>query len=215
MKRLRLLLLVTITTLFFGCSSSHILITSNKYHFPRNHSKIMAVGVIKVDNDSTRLHIERNLSLGLTGLGYNAVSAFEEFGPGGLAKLGKEETYLKLCNQGIDAVIIVTLIDKSKENQFRTRKHYTYPDNYYYDRIWNYKNIQADLSNNSSGKQSTYFWEAILFNLRTLEAECTIQSRSFTSIAYSKADEFEKLLIKTMLKEKILQRQNYPLLKPF
>ena len=175
----------------------------------------MTVGVIKGDNDSIRLHIERNLSLSLAGLGYNAVSAFDEFGPTGLANMGNEETYLKLCNQGIDAVIIVTLIDKSRENQFRTRKHYTYPDNYYYDRIWNYKNIQADLSNRSSGKQNTYFWEAILFNLSTLEAECTIQSRSFTSIAYSNVAEFENLLIKKMLKEKILQRQNNVILKPF
>jgi hypothetical protein len=215
MKRLRLLSIFIIGTLLSGCSSSHILITSNKYHVPLTHGKIMAVAVIKGNNDSSRLHVERSISGDLKKLGYNAVSAFDVFGPTGLSNLSHEETYRKLCNGGIDAVIVVTLIDKSKERQFKTKKSYTYPDNYYYDRIWTYKNIQANLSDYNSGLPGTYFWEAILFNLSTLEAECTIQSRSFTSIAYNKVTEFENLLIKTMLKEKILQRQNNAWLKPF
>jgi hypothetical protein len=175
----------------------------------------MTVGVIKGDNDSSRLYIETSLSVDLDGLGYHAVPAFEAFGRAGLSNLGQERTYLKLCNEGIDAVIIVTLLDKAKERQFKTTKPYAYPDNYYYDRVWNYKNIQADLSNYDKGLKGAYFWEAILFNLNTLEAECTIQSPTFTSFDQAKIKEFEKLLIKTLLKEKILIRQKKPALKPF
>lgn len=215
MKRLRLLLLFAIPVLLSGCSSSHILIASNKYHFPLNHSKIMTVGVLKGDNDSSRLHVERIISSDLQALGYSAVSAFDEFGPNGLANLSHEETYRQLCGRGIDAVIVVALIDKNKEKQFKTKRSYTYPDNYYYDRIWNYKNIQADLSVHTRQPEGTYFWEAILFNLSTLEAECTIQSPAFTSPDYNMAHEFEQLLVEKMLREKILKRQNIPALKPF
>jgi hypothetical protein len=175
----------------------------------------MTVGVIKDDNDSIRISIEKSITADLKGIGYDAVSALEEFGPKGLANLDQQETYLKLCNEGIDAVIIVALIDKTKEKQFRTQRSYAYTNTYYYNRIWNYKNIQADLVYKDLTVKSDYFWEAILFNLSTLEVECTIQS-SFFSLPENKiASQFEKQVVKKMIKEKILRNQNVKPLKPF
>jgi len=208
--------LITIATVYLtGCSSQNILITSNKYHFPLHHSKIMTVGVIKSDNDSMRIRIEKGITADLSGIGYYAVSALEEFGPKGLANLDQQETYLKLCNHGIDAVITVALIDKTKEKQFKTQRSYAYTNTYYYNRIWNYKNIQADLVDKNFTVKSEYFWEAILFNLSTLEAECTIQSSSFNSLDDKKAGQFEKQVVKKMIREKILRKQNIKTLKPF
>jgi hypothetical protein len=175
----------------------------------------MTVGVIKGDNDSMRIRIEKIITADLKNIGYNAVSAFEEFGAKGLSNLGQQETYRKLCTQGIDAVIVITLIDRAKENQFRTQKSYVYPDNYYYDRIWSYKNIQADLSEKIPAIQDRYFWEAILFNLGTLEAECTIQSSSFRSPDNNIDGQFEKQVVRKMIKEKILEKQNVKTLKAF
>ena len=175
----------------------------------------MTVGVIKDDNDSIRISIEKSVATDLKSIGYDAVSALDQFGPKGLANLDQQETYLKLCNQGIDAVILVALIDKTKEAQFRTRRSFTYSDTYYYNRIWNYKNIQADLRDKNSTPKSDYFWEAILFNLSTLEAECTIQSTSFSLSGNYIAGQFEKQIVKKMLSEKILAKQDLKMLKPF
>ena len=209
-------LLVAVTTVFLaGCSSHYILITTDKYHFPLYHSKILTAGVIKDENDSIREHIEKSITADLRAIGYGAASAIETFGAKGLANLDQEETYLKLCNQGIDAVIVVALIDKTKEKQFRTQRSYKYTGSYYYARIWNYKNIQADLTNKNSTLKSEYFWEAILFNLSTLEAECTIQSATFSASDYAKAGLFEKQVVKKMVKEKILKKQNAKKLKAF
>ena len=215
MKRYSSLLIIIAAVVLTSCSSPYIRITSNKYHFPLNHSKIMTVGVIKDDNDSIRIGVEKSITADLKAIGYDAVSALEEFGPKGLANLNQQETYLKLCNQGIDAVIIVALIDKTKEKQFSTRRSYTYPDAYYYNRIWNYKNIQTDLVDINSTEKSDYFWEAILFNLSTLEAECTVQSASFRFSENKIAGQFEKQVVKKMIKEKILKKQNIKKLKPF
>jgi hypothetical protein len=215
MKKLQKLLIVFTALIATGCSSTHILISSSRYHSPVSHSKIMAVAVISDDNDTLRRSIEKNIAAELVNIGYTSVSALEEFGAGGLSNLGQEKTYLKLCSQGIDAVIVVTIVDNNKEKQFSSHKSHTYPDNYYYDRIWNYKNIQADLSAENRGEHGSYFWEAILFNLNTLEAECTIQSRSFTSITNDRILPFEKQLIKILLKEKILKKQDVSRLKPF
>ena len=215
MKRYSSLLIIIAAGFLAGCSSPYILITTNKYHFPLYHSKILTVGVIKDDNDSIRVRIEKGITADLKAIGYDAVSALEEFGPKGLANLDQQETYLKLCRQGIDAIIIVALIDKTKEKQFKTQRSYTYPDTYYYNRIWNYKNIQADLVDKDSTLKSDYFWEAIFFNLSTLEAECTIQSATFSVSDNKIAGMFEKQVVKEMIKEKILKKQNIKRLKPF
>jgi hypothetical protein len=215
MKKLKKLMIIFTVLFAVGCSSTQILISSSRYHSPVSHSKILAVGVIKDDNDTLRRSIEKNITLELQKTGYSAVSALEEFGAGGLANLGQENTYLKLCSEGIDAVIVVTIVDNNKENQFSSHKSHTYPDNYFYDRIWNYRNIQADLAGENRGEHGNYFWEAILFNLNTLEAECTIQSRAFTSITNERILPFEKQLINILLKEKILKKQDVSRLKPF
>ncbi|HET9433194.1 MAG TPA: hypothetical protein VFO37_05520, partial [Chitinophagaceae bacterium] len=207
MKKYSSILIIIATVFLTSCSSPYILIASKKYHFPVSYSKIMTVGVIKDDNDSIRVRIEKSITADLKAIGYEAVSALEEFGPKGLTNLDQEETYLKLCNRGIDAVIIVALIDISKEKQFRTQKSYTYSDTYYYNRIWNYKNIQADLVKINSTVKSSCFWEAILFNLSTLEAECTIQSASFSLPENNLAGQFERQIVKKMIKEKILRKQ--------
>ena len=210
------LLWAIIVTVFLGsCSSPSILITSNKHYFPLHQSRIMTVGVIKDDNDSIRISIEKNISAELEGLGYNAVSALEQFGHGGLANLDQHETYVKLCNEGIDAIIVVALIDKAKEKQFRTHRSYAYTNSYYYNRIWNYKNIQADLVDSNQNMKTDYFWEAILFNLSTLEVGCTIQSSSFSSPENKIAGQFDKQIVRKMVKEKVLKKQNIEKLKAF
>lgn len=215
MKKYNTILTIIVTVFLASCSSPYILITSKKYHFPLNYSKIMTVGVIKGDNDSIRICVEKSITEDLRAIGYNAVSGLEEFGSKGLTNLDQEETYLKLCNRGIDAIIIVALIDKSKENQFKTRRSYAYTNTYYYNRIWNYKNIQADLVDKNSSVKIDCFWEAILFNLSTLEAECTIQSASFTLSENKIAGQFEKQIVKKMIDENILRKQNVKSLKPF
>ena len=215
MKKYSSLLITIISVLFTSCSSPSILISSNKYHIPLDHSRIMTVGIIKDDNDSIRICIEKSITADLKAIGYDAVSALEEFGPKGLVNLDQQETYLKLCKQGIDAVLIVALIDKTKEKQLRNLRSYAYTNTYYFNRIWNYKNIQADLVDKNSSVKGDYFWEAILFNLSTLEAECTIQSSSFSSPENKISSHFEKQVVKKMIKEKVLKNQNANPLKPF
>jgi hypothetical protein len=166
----------------------------------------VVAGVIKSGDDSIRTEVERNFSEALNNLGYHAVAAVAEFGTAGLSGMGEVETYIKLCNNGIDAVMTIALIDGNKESRQKSRRSYGYPSDYYYTRIWNYKNIQADLTGDKSNG-GHYFWEIILFNLNTLEAECTIQTRPFKDIKLVEAtNDLEEQVIQKMLKEKILVR---------
>lgn len=198
-----------------SCRTPRILTRWKEYHQPYPFTNIMVAAVVTSKDDSLRSLIEIRTAEGLKNTGYNAISSMQKFGARGLRELQQQETYLKLCNEGIDAVLVITLIDESKETQFKTKKSYKYPHNYYYNRIWNYRNIQADLSQAKASEKSQYFWEAILFNLNTLEAECTIQSDSFSQVNAHKAQQFSTLIIKKMISEKILKRREQVLPRAF
>jgi hypothetical protein len=205
--RLKLIIALFIVVFITGCDSSRIITVHDKYHYPLAHSKIMTVCVVNDVNDSIRHRVESIIGTDLRNSGYATISALEKFGAKGLSGLGEEETYLKLCAEDIDAILVVTLIDQTKESRLKAKKSYGYPDNYYYDRIWNYSRIRADLTDNKPDNNGSYFWEAILFNLSTLEAECTIQSRPFASPYEAKARDFEKQVINKLMKQKILEKQ--------
>ena len=213
----KILILLSGITFLQGCSSSHIIVAWKNQYQPENYSKIMVVGIVRGKDHSLRKEIETELANKLKEIGYYAVSAIDEFGETGLTNLSQEETYKKLCANSIDAVITITLIDISKEKITGPKRSYGYPHNYYYDRIWNYRNIQADLSEEDKNEKSQYSWESILFNLRTLEAECTIQTKAFSTINEEKLGrEFEKQIIMNLVKQKVLRKaQPYSAPKAF
>ena len=183
-----------------------------------NYNNILVAGIIKNENDSLRREIEKHFVIELEDLGYRATSALHEFGPKGLANLGEEETYIKLCNKGIDAVITIALIDKSKEVTSKSHKTIGYPGKYYYDRIWSYKNVQTEFPGEYPAT-GDYFWETILFDLAALEPQSTIQTRSFNAAdAERRSDELLRHVIQKMRKEKTLKKHENkitPQPKPF
>ena len=205
-----LILLLIFGLILAGCKSSHIIVAYESPTRPRQeYRRIVVAGIVNSENDKLRKKIEKAFADGLKELGYDAVPAFEEFGPAGIAEKSQEETYRKLCGKGIDAVITIALVDKSKEKTLRLRKSYGYPSNYYYNRVWNYKNILADLTDKNNQNNSGYFWESILFDLLTLEAQCTIQTPSFKAIGEkSISRDFAKQIIRKMAREKVLIRKN-------
>lgn len=167
------------------------------------------------DSDSLRIATEKCFTGELRNLGYNAVGAYNEFGPGGLKNLSEEATYISLCNKGVDAVITVALVGQTKNKKYQGGESFQKSNIYYYQRIWNYRHLQPD-SIPAAENLSPYFCESILFNLRTLEAECVLQSRLFHSIAgQNLPPDLEKKMIKKMLKERVLKKQNHNHLKGF
>ena len=208
MKKIKFQIIFCTCIILYGCTSSHIITTWKAQHFsPVKYNNILVVGVIKSKNDSLRTEIEKHFVNDLEDLGYHAVSALDEFGPKGLANQGQEETYIKLCKKGIDAIITIALIDKGKETSGKSHKATGYPAKYYYKRIWNYKNIQAEFTDGYPEKVD-YFWETILFDLAALEPQSTIQTRSFNAAATgSMSNELLKQVIQKMRKEKIFKRQ--------
>lgn len=211
----KLIFICGISILFSGCLHQKTITAWKIQHIiPRTHNKILVVGIIKDSNDSLRMKIEDGLVKNLSELDYYAVSALKEFGPKGLSDLGQEATYTKLCNNGVDAVMTIALIDKFKQKKYKQNKSVASTNYYYYERIWNYRNMLADLSANEPATYTHYLWEGILFDLRTLEPLCVVQTRPFEP-GKEKQAEFASDIFAKMKKEKILNKQNELKPKPF
>jgi hypothetical protein len=199
---------IQIAIMLSGCASQRITTTwKTEYISPPEHQRILVVTILPDQDTSDRKVIEQNFTAILNGLGYQAVSAVSEYGLKGLANLGEENTYTKLHNSGIDAVLIVALVNTLKERNQRPANVYTYPNAYYYRRIWNYKNTLVQPGADTS-KHDRYSWESLLFDLSKLEVDCAVRTPSSSKAEQLKMnDDMARKIIQKMVKEKTLKQK--------
>ena len=206
MKFVQTILLLSFVVCLAGCSGSKNIKSSWRTgNSSRPYTKILVVGIIKDTSTSLRKEIETSFVNDLKNMGQNAVSAMSEFGEEGLKGLEQEQTYIMLCNRGIDAIITLALLDRTKEKFYVPARVKYYSNLYYYNRIWNYNMIQADLN---SGKQNQYAWEAIVFDLQALSPVYAIQTRSFDTVSLSSTYAYEQIILANMIRKKVLAKIN-------
>ncbi|HEY6504633.1 MAG TPA: hypothetical protein VIZ28_11710 [Chitinophagaceae bacterium] len=199
----------------YACHEQRI-VTTWKVPQPgwRQYDKIMVAGAFNDWDDSVRVQAEDLFVKAIEGLSYRAVPAYKEFGLKGPEDLDQAEIYFKLYKNGIDAVMVIALIDSTKLTFQKPGDMYVYPAGYYFNRIWNYKNIITSPGDDSTGNDKGRFWEIILFDLSTLEATCVMQTSSFTSnINGAVIEDLASQVIRKLHKEKVLTKGRY--LKPF
>src|SRR4051812_6534323 len=88
----------------WSCAHGPVVTTwraTNTRHVKFN--KILVAGIVQDTNIALSRQMEQEFVTKLKSMGSNAVSKIDEFGPHGLANLQQEQTYQKLCGQGIDA----------------------------------------------------------------------------------------------------------------
>jgi hypothetical protein len=210
-KMKRLLSFLLFLLVLIGCSTYRSASTWKvPGRFTKQYNKLLVVGIVHDSDLTLRQKMEAQFVSDLQDLGYMAVSALAEFGPNGLLNLAQEDTYLMLCGKGIDGVVTLALIDKRKEEQFIPAQVVYRSSMYYYDRIWNYRKIRADVQNAAlpSANAEAYRWESIFFDLTTLEPVFTIQTKSFEPLAAEEqAHRYGKNILSSMVKNKVLKKQ--------
>ena len=202
---------VVMLILFCGCSSPSIVTKwKDKSLVDRNYHKILVVGILNDSLVDLRRNLEDHMVAELRTLGYDAVSALEEYGAGGLLKLEQEETYVSLCNKGIDAVISMALLDKGKQRHHLPSSVNDYSSQYYYNRIWSYRSMQAGqvISVGVTNYNKQIFWETLLFDLATLTPAYSAQTKTFPQASLqSSVHTYSKMFIAKMVKTKVLYKQ--------
>jgi hypothetical protein len=196
-----------IAALLVSCASPQVVTTWRNRDIPTGNIHSVLVAAIVGTNDSlTRHQLENSFVLELKKAGYNAVSSTVAFGANGLANLGQEQTLVKLCNYGFDAVLTVALVDESKVRFNDPPSTSEFIANYYLDRIWNYEKIGAGTANRQLA--APHFWECILYDLYSLRPLSAMQTRLYD---IGKEGQFspglaEKIIAK-MTKQKIIRKR--------
>jgi hypothetical protein len=170
-------------------------------------NKILVIGVVNDSLFEVRKNIEDCFVKTLSNHGHYSISSLETFGFKGLANLEQEQTYVVLCNQGIDAVLTIALLNENKIYKHSNSISNKFTSSYYYNRILNYRTIQTEMisSSQSNSESSQVFWEATLFNLSTLSPVYWAQTKPFSSTNAKSYDNYCKMILNNMFKQKILR----------
>lgn len=199
------LMLGVLPLIIISCSSRHITtIWKADQVYNAAFKQVLVVAILPGNDSLDRKQIESALAADLKGQGYPAVAAVDYFGTNGLAGMGQESTYIKLCSSGIDYVLTIAQVDRMSDQSDHIEGSLLYTGNYYYNRIWEYKNRTITTVDNTH----QYFYESILFDLAGLKAVSVLRTRSFYPYQNMQAiNNLPGRLISKMLKEKILVKQ--------
>jgi hypothetical protein len=201
-----------------SCSSSRITSTWKAENVqPKMYNKILVLGLIREADRSLREKMEQHLLVNLSDLGYNTICACDEYGPKSFENMDEKEAIDKITNGGIDAVLTVVLLDKTKERYYVPGRITYSPYGIYRDRFWGYYRTMYDriYSPGYYEVHTKYFWESNFYDMKTKQLVYSAQTHSFDpSSSEALAEEYGHLIVANMQKNKVLEIQN-PALKAF
>ena len=200
-------ILILIIFLLAGCRANRTVTAWETQHVePIQYQRIMVVAILQDEDSVVRKNIETSFSTVLSNLGYRTVTALSEFGQTGLRNMGEDETYIKVRDKGIDAVVTIALVNKTKETSTLPAAAHNYRNNFYFNRIFQYKINLTQPGTNPHGEQ--YYWECLLFDLSKLEAAIAVQTIPSAKPKQVKmGNDLARHLIRKMVRAKTLKRQ--------
>lgn len=205
--------------LMMGCGTSSRITSSWKTDSVQTNKfkKIIVLGLITEKDRSLREKMEQHLVADLKALGYNAVCSCDEYNPKAFENMTEEQAISKLRNSGVDAVLTVVLLDKTREKQYVPGRVYYSPYSIYHNRFWRYSRVMYDriYTQGYYVTDTKYFWESNLYDLTNNELIYSSQSQSFDSPGSENlADEYGEMIVKDMVKKSVLADQKTAVLKP-
>lgn len=211
MKKGKLISLIIILVVINSCATTHITSTWKAPEAePQKLNKIMVLGIIREADRTIRERMENHLVGDLKNLGYNAVSAYQVYGPKAFDDMNEEQANKKLALDGIDAVLTIVLLDKEKEKHYVPGRIYYSPYTTYQDHLWGYyRSMQYRILTPDYFVETTkYFWESNFYNLVSNKLIYSVQTQSFDpSSMEALAHEYGQKIVQNMVKNNILQKQ--------
>ena len=206
--KLRLYTPVIFLLMLAGCSGSRITHSWKAPDAkPGSYQKLMVIALIKDKDHNMIEQMEKHFVGDLKDMGYNAVSAFSQFGPKAFDGKTEKESLRKLRHTGADAVITIVLLDKSRERHYVPSRIYYSPYGMYSGNFWGYySTIQSRIYSDGYYQVDTkYFWESNLYDLQTGKLLYSIQTESFDPESTERlVHEYGKLIAKAMVKDQVL-----------
>lgn len=210
MKPIHFILIFSLA-LFTTCTAPRITSSWKAENLtPEKFKKVLVLGLINEPDRTIRENMEANLVSRLTALGYTAVCSCDEFGPKAFQHMTEQEALTKLTNSGIDAVLTIVLLDKTKERYYVPGRVNYSPYSVYHNRFWGYYSTMYDrvYSPGYYVTDTKYFWESNLYKINTsVQLLYSAQSQSFDPPGSSLVDSYGKMIINDMLKANVIAVQ--------
>jgi hypothetical protein len=172
--------------------------------------KIMVLGIINEKDRSTRTEIENALVAQLNNLGYNAVSAMQQYGPKAFDKIEEDAIVEQLKSSGFDAVITTSMLDKSKEEHYTPGRVSYQPVGIYYNRFRRYYTTIYDrvYTPGYYTTETNFFLESNMYDLNSGELVYSVQGKSFDpASAGALSYDYAKTIVGDMKKKGVLAKK--------
>lgn len=169
--------------LVFACGTSSRITSSWRSNQTAavSFKKVIVLGLIKESDRSVREEMEHYLVQELRDRGQDAVCACDLYNPKEFDELSEKQAIEKLKNSGVDGVLTIVLLDKTRERYYVPGHSYYTPYGIYYNRFWGYSRTMYGRIY-TPGYYTTdtkYFWESNLYEVATGELLYSSQSQSF------------------------------------
>jgi len=174
---------------------------------PRQYNKIMVLGLVNSPDRTLREKMEEHIAGDLRELGYNAVCSCDEFNPKIFEDLNEKQALDKLTGSGIDAVLTVVLLDKTRERYYVPESVYYSPYFIYHDSFWGYYRTMYGrvYAPGYYAVSTKYFWESNFYSLNEKQLLYSAQSQSFDPVsAQVLGHEYGQMIAKDMVKKNVL-----------
>lgn len=202
---------LSLLVLFFcSCTSSKITHSWKSANVPyKKYNKILVVGINGGNDIGNKERMESEIVTDLKGIGYDAVSSIQAFGPKTFRNMDEDAVISKFQGTGFDAIITIVLLSKEKEKYYVPAQIYYSPYTMYHRHFWGYYNtMYARIY--TPGYYVTdkrYFWESNLYDLNTKDLVYSVQTESYNpSSSASLAHEYGELIVNDMMKNNVLQK---------
>jgi hypothetical protein len=211
---MKIICTAVIIALFFsaGCGPTSMITSSWKAQDiqPKKYNKIVVVGLVREEDRSMREKMEMHMVGDLKDLGYDAVCSCDEYNPKAFETLTEQQAIDKLKNSGVDAVITVVLLNKTKEKYYVPGNITYSPYAIYHNQFWGYYRTMSGRIYTEGYYvpviDTKYFWETNFYDLTADQLLYSAQSQSFApASAETLGHEYGQLIVKDMVKNNLLK----------
>ena len=211
MKNMKWILAAFTALLMVSCSNTQVVSSYKDEKAPvRNYKKILVLGIFQQKDRSVRQETEVQLADRLKDLGYNAVTAMDEYGPKAFEKFTEEQIAEKLKSSSFDAVLTTALLDEQKKENYQ-QGTVRYQPVTYYNRLGRYYTTVYDRVY-EPGYYTTstdYFLESNLYDIATGNLVYSVQTKSFDpSSAAGLANDNSKKIVKDLQAKGVLSKRS-------
>lgn len=190
--------------LLAACSNTHITSSWRNDRVPPVHyAKVMVLAMVPDNQRNIRQAMERSMVDQLHRNGYEAVSAFQEFGPKAFEGMTEAASVAKAKADGADGLLTISQTDHRRTRQYVPGTIYPSPWG------WGWGWGGGYYSPGYVRSANRFAWETNFYDVGSDKVLYSVQSNSFDpSSATDLADSYSKQIVRDMKEKKVLLKQS-------